>query len=452
MPLASLIRSEPFRVAVMGLGVFLTFFAFASWALIGSVATTLREDLEARIQNEAELLGRIYRREGREGLIDAIRDMNEDGPSPERSYGLFDERNLSLTGPMAERPNIVGFETREMSQLSRGLVAGRYVLLSDRVDQLTLVVGGNGDRIEAAKWRLTYALGAFGLFLTLSTLSLGLWAAQRAQRRLDQMDAVLYDVSKGQLDARLPVGSKNDQFDRVARRMNSNLAQLERLVASVKTTASAIAHDLKTPLSHVQIAMHEVADAVDPQDLAMVKVQAALEETDRLNHLFETILRLSRIQTTKDRSQFAGVSLQDIAATAVEFCMPVAEEQRQVLALMACQGTDRVEGDRDLIQQAIVNLVQNACVHAGPEADIKVSIEADRDSVTLSVCDTGAGIETALLAKITEPFARGTADRNTPGHGLGLAMVAAIADLHDAELILSNTAEGFAAALKFKFF
>ncbi len=447
MLLGSLIRSEPFKATLRVLSVFLVLFALASWALVKSVEATLHDDLQALIQVETELLNQIYRDEGKSGLLDAINEMGFHGRAPDRVYGLFDEQNLNLTGPISARPDFIGFDTRELSILSRGQIAGRFFLRVDRFDALTVVVGRNGDMIAHARQRLIYGLVLFGALLAVSTLLLGLRAAGRSQQRLDEIEAALRNVSAGQLDARLPVGTKNDQFDRVAKRMNTNLERLERLVSSVKTTASAIAHDLKTPLSHAQIAIHQAADAVAGNDVARDKVGDALAETDKLNTLFDTILRLSRIQTSKDCSMFRLASLKDITNKAITFFEPVAEENGQTLTLIGADA--QIDADPDLIQQAVINLVQNACVHAGPKAKIEAIIASEKGAVSLTIRDTGPGIPEDSIEAVLDPFVRGAPDRGTPGHGLGLAMVRAIAELHDAKMTLENSSTGFEVSLKF---
>lgn len=447
MRLGSLIRSEPFKASLWVLCVFLFLFALASWALVKSVEATLRNDLQALIQVETELLSQIYQDEGRTGLLDALNEMGSRDRLTDRVYGLFDERNLNLTGPISIQPDFIGFDTRELRVLSSGRLAGLFVLRVDQFDALTVVVGRNGDMIANARQRLTYGLVAFGVFLAGCTLFLGFRAALRSQVRLDEMEAALRAVSAGQLETRLPIGTRNDQFDRVAVRVNANLSQLERLVSSVKTTASSIAHDLKTPLSHAQIAMHEAAEAVADNEHASAKVGAALAATDKLNSLFETILRLSRIQSSWDRSMFNRTSLREIAEKAIMFFDPVAEENGQVLRL---SGADvHIHADADMIQQAVINLFQNACVHAGSGAQIDAVISSDDDTASLTIKDTGPGITESEIESVLDPFVRGAPDRGKPGHGLGLAMVRAIADLHDAKIALANTPIGFEVSLSF---
>ena len=443
MRLGNLIRSEPFRATIRVLAAFLVLYSIAAFALVRSVETTLRDDLAALTKIESELLSNIYREQGQDGLVAAINALSRDGQLPDRTYGLFSGGNLRLSGPLSVRPDFIGVDTKELSVLSGGRVAGRYVLWVDKLDALTLVTGRNGTSVERAVTSLSMGLTAFGALLAVITIPLGLYAGHRSQRRLDAMERALRSVSQGNLDTRLPIGRKNDQFDRVSLRMNENLNRLERLVTSVKSTASAIAHDLKTPLSHAQIAMHDAADAVRKGDDALEKIAEALDETDKLNAIFETVLRLSRIKASRDRSHFAPTSLREIAVAAVEFLSPLAEENTQALTIKPGEGV--VQADCGMILQAVINLVQNACVHAGPEAQITITIEDN----SIRVTDTGAGIDHEALKTVTEPFARAASDRSTPGHGLGLALVQAIAEVHDATLSLVNTSTGFEASLTF---
>lgn len=445
--LSNLIRSEPFKAILRTLCVFLVLFSIASWTLVKSVEATLREDLQMLIQIETELLNQIYRDEGKAGLLTAINQMGSQGRAPERAYGLFDERSLNLTGPISVLPDFIGIDTRELGVLSSGRIAGRYVLRVDQIDTFTVVIGRDRSIISNATRGLIRGLVIFGALLAVSTLFLGLRAARRSQQRLDEMEAALRAVSAGQMDARLPIGTQDDQFDRVAKRMNTNLAQLERLMSSVRTTASAIAHDLKTPLSHAQIAMHQAADAVASNDLASKKIGDALAETDKLNSLFETILRLSRIQSSRDRSKFAVTSLRELADKAITFLQPLAEENGQTLSLSGAEA--RIKADPDMIQQAMINLLQNACVHSGSGADIRAVIQSNEFTVSLMISDNGPGISEDRMEAVLEPFVRGETDRNTPGHGLGLAMVLAIAELHDAKMTLNNTSTGFEVSLIF---
>jgi len=424
--------------------VFAVLYSAAAFLLIKSIENTLRADLARLAEVENTLLQEIYDRQGQVGLKRAIESMEQEGQVADRAYGLFNSQNLRLAGELPARPDFIGIGRRPTEVVRAGAINGRFVLFVDRVDTLTLVVGRDDRLVRNAVARLTMSVVGFGLLLVGAILALGFWASRRAQLRLDEIDAGLRAFTEGHLAQRLPVGPQNDQIDRVSVRMNANLSKLERLMGSMKTTASAIAHDLKTPLSHAQIAMHDAARALGDGRDAGPGIDRALEETDKLNTLFETVLRLSRIQSAP--LTIERVDLAEVAGKAVDFLVPLAEAEGDLISI---SGAAIVQADRGMLEQALVNLIQNACIHAGPGARIDVVIEAHASGRTIDVRDNGPGLSDDELLTVKEPFQRGEAARTAPGHGLGLALVQAIADAHNAEFELRRRDPGLSACLRF---
>ncbi|MEM6385872.1 MAG: HAMP domain-containing sensor histidine kinase [Pseudomonadota bacterium] len=445
MRLGSLLRSEPFRAALRMVLVFTVLYSAVSFVLIRSVENTFRADLARLAEVEGDLLREIYARQGEAGLARAIESMGQQGRVADRTYGLFNAQNLKLAGDIPARPDFIGIGRRPVEVVRAGAVNGRFVLFVDRINTLTLVVGRDDTLVQNAVLRLLAYTVGFGVLLVFSILALGLWASRSAQMRLDKIDAGLRSFAEGDLSQRLPIGSSNDQIDRVSVRMNANLSKLERLMGGMKSTASAIAHDLKTPLSHAQIAMHDAARALADGKDPSPEIGRALEETDKLNTLFETVLRLSRIQST--HLNIEEVDLSEIAKKATEFLGPVAEENGQTISVSP--GFEIVHADRSMLEQALVNLIQNACVHAGQGAQIDVLIAQTKDGASIEVQDNGPGIPEDELDTVRDPFQRGTAARDIPGHGLGLAIVQAIADVHQAEFSLYARQPGLAARMFF---
>lgn len=425
--------------------VFAVLYAAAAYVLLTSIENTLSADLANLAEVESELLREIYARQGQAGLERAIRRMGQDGQVAERTYGLFNSENLKLAGEFPARPDFVGIGRRPVEVVRAGAINGRYVVFVERVDALTLVVGRDDTLVRHAMKRLSIGAAGFGTLLIALLLFLGLWASRTAQMRLDRMDAGLQSFAQGQIKTRLPVSERNDQIDRVSERMNANLGRLERLMGSMKSTASSIAHDLKTPMSHAQFAMHDAARAHAEGRDPSAEIEKALEETDRLNTLFETVLRLSRIQASELSRE--TVDLSQIAAKVAEFMAPLAEEHGKSISVSA--SSQRLSGDRGMIEQAIVNLVQNACVHSKDGTTIQVVIGESDGASIIDVRDQGPGIAADALEKVRTPFHREEAARSSPGHGLGLSLVQAVADAHDAELLLRNTNPGFSACLRF---
>ena len=444
MRLANLTSGLPFKAALWATLVFWMVCLGAGAVLIKSIETSLVYELQAQAEGEAVLLAEIYQETGQKGLAEAMRATARSIPPPERLAGLFDDNGISLVGPISLMPDFVGTVRREISSLTVGKVSGGYVLHVAALNKWTLVVGRSDRPVVLARARLTLGLIAFAAFVALALLALGLWASHVSLQRLEGMEAALRRVGGGDTGARLPVHGSDDQFDRVSIRVNQNLDHLERAVTGMKETASAIAHDLKTPLSHVQIALHEAADAVEHDQDPLPKIETALQETEGLNGIFEAVLRISHIRANAGNTGFAPVSLTDIAEKTVEFLGPLAEQNHQTLTLER-DGASPVHGDVGMIQQAVVNLVKNAIVHAGHDAQIDLRISAR----SLEVRDTGPGVQDVELERLLEPFARADAARGSEGSGLGLALVKAVADHHGASLILRNLLPGFSVTLIF---
>lgn len=444
MRLANLTSGLPYKAAVWATVVFLVVCALAGTLLIRSVEATLVSELRAKAEGEAVLLSEIYHETGQKGLIEALKFTAQSIPPPERLAGVLDKDGLSLTGPISVLPDFVGTARREVSKLTVDVISGGYVIHVQHLDESTLVVGRSDSPVVRTRNRLTLGLSLFAIVISLTFLAVGLWASYVSLRRLNEMESALRRVAEGDLGARLPVRHSGDQFDRVSSRVNRNLDQLARAVEGMKATASAIAHDLKTPLSHVQISLHEAADAVEHGEDPLPKIETALQKTEGLNRIFESVLRISRIRANADRGSFTAVSLVDIAQKTVEFLAPLAEESGQIITLETDKSRS-VSGDAGMIQQAMVNLVKNAIVHAGQGAQITLIVAKN----TLEVRDTGPGAQEADLERLLEPFARANAARGNEGSGLGLALVKAVADHHEAILSLRNGTPGFSVRLTF---
>lgn len=442
---ASLTTGLPFKAAIWSSIVFLTVCAVSGLLLVRTVESALLQELTTQAQSEAVLLSEIYTETGEAGLLEALRITAKTTQESDRFTNFFGSDGVSLTGPMSVLPDFVGTRRVNINQFAAREMTGGYILLVRRIDQKTLVVGRSASPVRTARARLVIGLSAFAGIVTLAVLSLGLWASRMSQHRLDDMDAALHKVGEGDMTARLPILGRKDQFDQVSMRVNQNLDHLERAVGSMKAAASAIAHDLKTPLSHVQIALHAAADAAASGDDPLPHIDGALQETEDLNGIFEAVLRISRIRATRDYSTFEPVPLDDLAAKTIEFLTPLAERYYQTLTLETTH-PDPIFADKAMLQQAVINIVQNAVVYAGENAQIKV-IVSDRQ---IAVRDTGPGAHDQDLERLLEPFARGDASRMSDGAGLGLALVKAVAERHGAQLVLRNLHPGFLVTLSFE--
>ena len=450
MRLINLTSGLPFKAAWRAALLFLLLSIAAGAVLIDAVENTLIDELQAQVDVETALFTEIYRERGRSGLLEALQVISATPEVPKNLSGLLAGNGLSLIGPVSRLPEFVGTKRHEVTYMTAGKMSGVYVLSVRKLDESTLVVGHSDRNVLLAKKRLTIWMLSFIAWITLMILAIGLWASRASLHRLDRMETALRQVGDGDLSARLPLYKDNDQFDRVSHRVNQNLDHLEHAVSGMKATVTALAHDLKTPLSHVQIALYAAADNAEGGGDPLPKIEAALRETENLNGIFESIMRITRIRAKSDKNHFACVSLQKLAEKSFEFLKPLSEANEQVLCLEIdrCLGAEDnlpVPGDEGMLLQAIINLVKNAVVHAGQGATITIAVSKS----AIEVRDNGTGVDEKDLDRLVHFFARGDAARGTEGSGLGLALVKAVADHHNAELLLKNLHPGFLVRLAF---
>lgn len=445
MRLTELTTGLAFKSALWACSAFLVICAVSGFLLVKSVENALIEELTSQAESEASLLSEIYDETGEAGLIEALRVTSQTTHGSERFAGLMGVDGVSLIGPVSSVPQFVGTRRVDVSSLTVADISGVYVVHVRKIEARTLVVGRNDAPVQTARVRLNVGLFGFATVVSIFMLCLGLWASRLSLGRLNGMDQALRAVGEGDLSARLPVLEREDQFDQVSAKMNENLDHLQRSVDTMKATASAIAHDLKTPLGHVQIALQEAADAISQAQDPMPHIEDALLETEELNSIFEAVLRISRIRSTGDKSSFGPVLLDDLAQKSVDFLSPLAEQNGQSMTINSAH-PEAIFGDQAMLQQAVINMVKNAVVHAGPGARIEIRIS----DTAIEVRDTGRGAPGQDLEQLLEPFSRADPTRQSEGAGLGLALVNAVAERHAATVTLQNLQPGFSVAMTFR--
>jgi signal transduction histidine kinase len=220
------------------------------------------------------------------------------------------------------------------------------------------------------------------------------------------------------------------------------LDQIELLVHGVRNVSNSIAHDLRTPLAELRSRLEELSLIRPPPEETYAEIDGAVADVDRVIRIFDALLRLAEIDAGMRRSGFVSLDVSDLAASAVEFYEPAAELKGIELRLDAA-GPVPVSGDPVLLAQALGNLIDNALKYAPKNGIIQVAVRRLEDgSAEVSVCDNGPGISAAEKSKVVQRFYRGDASRGTPGVGLGLSLVQAVAKLHGSGLELLDQTPG----------
>lgn len=286
-----------------------------------------------------------------------------------------------------------------------------------------------------------------GLALVFAT-GFAIFIARRTEARIGRMERVLEAVGAGRHGLRIHDGGSDD-VARLAQSVDAALDRLEAGIDAIRQVSTDVAHDLRAPLGRLRLRLEPVA--LDPglPAAARREVGSALADLDQISATFDTILRLSRMQAGMVAIAPVPVDLTELGREVHEMMLASAEDMGHRLVLDLPAGAALVAGDRGLLAQALVNLLDNAMRHCPAPARITLSLHRDGRGWSLSVCDTGPGIPEADLSRVRERFVRLDRSRATAGNGLGLSLVDAIAALHGARLRLENTADGLCATLVF---
>ncbi len=366
-----------------------------------------------------------------------------------RVAALFDTSGSLLAG-RADLPMILGW--REVpARLVHLNEAGdenseTALLYGRRIGDRILVVGEGMHVAEDTGEALLTGLLSSLVFVALVGFAGATFIAWRVDHRLRRIEGALADYGAGKTSIRLPLTGANDELDRLALAVNQVLDRVAVLIETIRQITVDAAHDLKTPLTRLRHRLAEAEESRDPADVKAI-VNAAAADAEQIVTTFDALLRIAQIESGALRARLAKVDLSNVLETVADAYGPDVEQTSQQLETRIASSLF-VNGDRELLIQAFANLVENAIRHAGPNATI--TIEAARgSSAQASVSDNGPGVPKADREHVLLRFVRLDASRSTPGIGLGLPLVKAIADLHGASLVLSDNRPGLRVTMTF---
>lgn len=424
--------------------VALSLFAFPLWY---AWRVTVEEGRIELIKEDVQRFSEVFDRRGPNGLADFIGERV--------SLQIAGERVLLMTDPAYKRmagnldawpkqvppaPGVYTVSMTWMGQqtrvgLERATLPGGYNLL----------VGRDLSHFSPLENRFWFGLGA-SLAVLLGAGLLGGWLVRRAALSgIDNVSRGVTAIVQGELSHRLPVGG-GGEFDTLAATINRLFDQIEQLVHGVRDVSNSIAHDLRTPLAELRSRLEEIVVTRPTGEEVYDEVANAVEDVDRVIGIFNALLRLAEIDTGTRRSGFVEIDPTDLAAKAAEFYRPAAEIKGISLDFRGPAGAAIISGDPLLLSQAVFNLLDNAVKFTPAGGHIHVEASAGE----ISVADDGPGIPDREKDRVAERFYRGDASRGTtPGVGLGLTLVSAIASLHGGRLELNDNHPGLKARMIF---
>jgi signal transduction histidine kinase len=447
-----LLRTNAFRLAALYMALFAASVLTLLIFIYFSTANFVERQTEETIGAEITGLQEQYRQHGLIGLIEAVNSRTTTERNQPTLYLLADPRLKRIAGNLSEwprtapiKPGWVRFSvslTRGGNQATYDALASVFILNGD----YRLLVGR--DLRDAVVFRRRVEQTLF--FAALLTLALGLigglFMTRNVLRRVEAVNRTSASIILGDFSERVPVTGSGDEFDQLAANLNAMLDQIERLMAGMRQVTDNIAHDLRTPLSRLRARLEVTLLERPDADRYAEALTETIAEADRLLGTFNALLSIAEAEAGARRDTMAEVQLDEIARSVADLYEPVAEEKGLTLTLDIASPAP-VRGDRHLLSQAIANLLDNALKYT-PEGEVSLAVRRAPDGhIRLEIGDSGPGVPADHREHVFDRFFRLENSRSTPGNGLGLSLVRAVAKLHGGEVRLEDNRPGLKAVM-----
>ncbi|MEZ0220589.1 MAG: sensor histidine kinase [Tardiphaga sp.] len=461
--IGKLFRTTAFRLTL----AYLLLFALFAASLLGYFAWNthrlINDQITTTVDDEMTELSDLFGRRGLRGIVGAIE--NRALRPGANLYLITTPAGQSIAGNVSSlAPGVMattGWSETAYRRLDdpdssnhRALVkvtqlsSGFRLLIGHDLEERRRLFDIVGD---AAKWSV--------LIVVVLGLGGGIFVASRVLRRIDAMTGTTQRIMAGDLSGRLPVGRSGDELDRLAENLNAMLERIEALMTGLKEVSDNIAHDLKTPLTRLRNRAEEALARSSNEAEYRAALERTIEESDGLIRTFNALLMIARAESGQARGNMDNFDAAEVAEGIHELYEPLAEDSDLTLTVKTAAAPLR--GNRELISQALANLVENAIKYGKPAItdenadsagaaaakDIVIEARRDGDQVLLSVSDHGPGIPEADRKHAVERFVRLEASRTLPGSGLGLSLASAVATLHGGELQLGDNYPGLRVTL-----
>jgi signal transduction histidine kinase len=445
-------RTLAFRIVL----VYIAIFAVSAAGLVAFTYWNTKRELDVQTDQtiEAEISGLAeqYQRQGLAGLTDVV--MSRAMRGGQGLYLLTDAMRHPVAGNLDGWPEII-YRPNSFVEFNYDRRVGGVSTLRrarGRVFELAggfqlLVARDVHERHETSRLFGTTLPWSLLLMLVLGVVG-GALMSRNLLARLDSINTTSRDIMAGNLSRRVPVYGADDEFDALAANLNRMLDRNERLMRGMRDVTDSIAHDLRTPLNRLRNRIDAALRRVPPDSEEASEIEAASAEIDELIATFNALLLIAEAEAGLAREAMTRVELRDVVEGIAELYGPVAEEKGLTFEIVP-SGSATIAGNRTLISQALANLVDNAIKYTPLGGRVRVSIENTAGGVAMVVADNGAGIPEEDRERVTERFVRLEASRNSPGSGLGLSLVLAVARLHDAQFQLSDNKPGLRASILF---
>lgn len=427
---------------------FLSVAALLAFIYVQAIAT-IDSESEQSTKADAAALIQEYTAQGIAGLIDAVEDRVSPDRAGEGLYMLEDEDGAPLAANIHnwpnEEPDSRGWITFTVDRDDGPHQAkGQTYALKD--GSKLLVARDLHARLDFQSLMLDALYYASALTLVLG-IGGGLLISRRMLNRLGAINRVAERIMTGDLTHRIATSGSNDEFDRLSDTLNAMLEEIRRLMGGMRTVTDNIAHDLRSPLTRMKGRLEMLLREEPDSQAQRQAIERTIGDADQLLATFTALLSIAAAESGSARASMTPLDLGELVADIVDLYGPAAEDSAIDMQFAEGQGT--VTGSRQLLFQALANLVDNAIKNTPAGGAITLAVERHPTEIRLVVADTGPGIPETERDHVLEPFVRLDSSRSTPGSGLGLALVAAIARLHGARIELGDNRPGLSVALVF---
>jgi signal transduction histidine kinase len=456
--LAETLRSTTFRLALISIAVFgavvIALFGYVYWSTTSFVLS--RSD--RAIEVERATLRNVYDTNGREGLIRAIERLNTTARFDGDVYLLSDASFAPVAGNLKEWPALrrSARQWSEFSIESSDRKAAPSQLLFRATwetlpDGFHLLVGKDISDLSRFATEIYGALAIAILLIFILAAVASVSVTRRTVGRIESINMTSRAIMESGLGRRIPLRGTQDEWDHLVQNLNSMLERIETLMAEVKQVSDNVAHDLRTPLARMRGRLEKASTERSVPNHEQTLISETMADLDDVLRMFTSLTRISQIEAANQTEGFGIVNLSEIATEVAELFDAAAEGKGGGRVDVSGDKTMRVSADRDLLFDAISNLVDNAIKHGREGGLVSVDLDRREGEAILSVSDDGPGIPSEEFEHVFKRFYRLQRSRSMPGNGLGLSLVAAVARLHGASIRLIDNAPGLRVELRFPF-
>jgi len=448
--LPRLLRTSSFRLTIAYAGLFgasvLILFGVIYWA----TNIYITRSLDTAIDSDFTELTNSFETGGRGLLVQELESRVREMPRGPMHYLLQDRNANSITGDL---PSLTcGAHRFDLVLRHRGARGGNQPSMRIRCAPLSvddnLIVGIDAHSREEMDELILQAF-AWGSGITLLlAFGGGMLLSSGLLRRIEAISKAARTIMAGDFSRRIPVGSTDDEFDHLVASLNAMLDRIQSSMESVRQVSTDIAHDLRTPLTRLRQRLER--SQLQARSSAEWRAAAAdcMAEMDAILETFGALLRIAQIESGATAGQFAEVALSDLLTTLAEVYEPMADDKKQSFSAQISRDL-KVWGDRELLGQMLANIIENAMKHSPPGARVDLTAVASSTEIKVIVSDDGPGIPVAERGNVFKRFYRVESSRSTPGSGLGLSLVDAIANLHHTRVDLADNDPGLRVTVVF---